>query len=310
MSVEDFESQVAAAFKEIAPAARLDPAFAYEIERVARRRNNRRLAAGAAGLTVLALAGISFALPWNRNARPDMVPPSVDRDAVHLIVTPAVVPPAGGEVALIAANPTPTQAMYGVNGTVDRWDGHTWQFYGGFASSLDFWGGSGAILPGDPNPPTRTIGLTARGGGYGPLEWLTISNLPAGWYRIGHGTMYGLLEVRPDADKPPQVRPTVPAFLVTSPTVRSGQLTDLRAHATVRGGKDAPPSTRGRVPVEKLVGSRWVTLATVATDDRPDEIVGNTGEFVVLLPALDTGVHRITRDSTAGTLSGVFWVLP
>jgi len=61
---------------------------------------------------------------------------------------------------------------------------------------------------------------------------------------------------------------------------------------------------RGNVLVEKLVGSRWVTLTAVTADDRPDKIVGSTYKFVVPLPALDTGVHRITRDSTAGTLSG------
>ena len=232
MNTEDFERQVAAAFKEIAPAPRLAPAFPYEVERAARRRRNSRFAAGAAGLAVLAVAGISFALPWNRNARPDTVPASVDRDAVHLIVTPAVVPPAGGEVALIAANPTRSDTMYGVSGTVDRWGGHTWRFYGGFTSSPASWGGSGAILPGDPNPPTRTIGLNARAGGYGPLEWHTVNDLSAGWYRIGHdtrdkagkrGVMYGLLEVRPGAEKPPQVRPTGPALLVISPPVGPGQ---------------------------------------------------------------------------------------
>jgi hypothetical protein len=309
MTVDDFERQVAAAFKDIAPVAPLDPAFPYEVERAARRRRNSRRAGGAAGLAVLALAGITFALPWNRNARPDMAPPSVDREAAHLIVTPAVLPPAGGEVALIAANPTRSDTVYGVNGTVDRWDGQVWRFYGGFTTSPTSWGGAGTITPGDPDPPHRSVGLSAPAGGYGPLEWLAVNDVSAGWYRIGHGSMYGLLEVRPDAEKPPQVRPGGPAFLVTSQTVRSGQPTDLRSVPTVRDG-GALPSMRGNVLVEKLVGSRWVALTAVTADDRPDRIVTNTDEFVVPLPALDTGVHRITRDSTAGTLSGVFWVLP
>ncbi len=310
MNVEDFERQVSAAFQRIPPAARPDPGFPRKVERAARRRQrrNRGLTAGAAGLAVLAFTGIAFTLPRNGDGNAPAAPPPVDKNMGHLIVTPSVLPPEGGEVTLIAADPTRSDTTYGVNGTVDRWDDGTWQFHGGFTSSPASWGGTGAIYPGEPNPPTRQIGLRVRDDGYGALEWLTVTGLSAGWYRIGHGTMYGLLEVRPGAAKPPEMRPTGPAFLVAARTVRPGQATDLRLDPTARGG-GVPPGMRGQVLVEKLVGSGWVALTSVTARDRPGK-TAYTSDFDVSLPALDPGVHRVTRDSTAGTVTGVFWVLP
>ena len=92
---------------------------------------------------------------------------------------------AGPGVVVVVVNPSSRPFHYGVSGTVERAEPDGWVRVGGFASSLDGWGGLGRIVS-DGRIAVRLIGLGAAAHGTGEAEYLSIGGLAAGRYRLGH----------------------------------------------------------------------------------------------------------------------------
>ena len=93
-----------------------------------------------------------------------------------------------GEKALVicVVNPTDMEFHYGVAGSLERFQDGGWMSNGGFASSLDFWGGLGRITSPAERVFVPAIGLGALARGIGQGEYLRIEGLQAGRYRLSH----------------------------------------------------------------------------------------------------------------------------
>jgi hypothetical protein len=330
-----FEQTVARALQDVPPEPPSTGHLAASVERLAlaRRRRTRVLAAVSSAVAVTALAGgvsmyngiggESSPAPAALSPVPDIgvprsaspVPSAVDRSAPYLMVSPSVLPPQGGEVALVVVNPTATDmGVFGVNGTLERWTGTAWTPSGGFVSSLDFWGGAGSLFRQGEGASAPAIGLSGPASGVGALQWVKVAGLAPGTYRLGQGGAYGVLEITEGAASAPMLRPTESVILTTTAAIPAMTARELRSTATEPRGSGVV--TRTWSPTASLqtwTGGRWQELRTLQVDDSPAEPVGNVHEFAVTLPPLPAGTYRLLREATspAGTPAAwaPFWVL-
>jgi hypothetical protein len=232
-------------------------------------------------------------------------PPPVDATRPHVVVVPSVLPPEGGQVALVVANPTAQVVGHGVGGAVEVWRSGRWQAYADFQSSLSSWRGLGTIRPEIDAWPA--IGLSAEPRAYGPLEWVQVEDLPAGSYRFSREGVAGVLEIREGAPRSSLVKPSGDSWLEVVGQPVAGRAVVVGARLQQGETSGSPPARpEGGVVLERLDGPAPGRVATL--EPRPGR--DGPGAFEVALPALDAGSYRLVRDSDAGSLEGVFLVLP
>jgi hypothetical protein len=225
----------------------------------------------------------------------------------------------GGTLAFSVHNDGGAEQMYGVSGSIERWNGERWETHRLFGSALRFWHSLGTtVVPGE-ELAVPDIGLIASPGAFGPVEWLTIPPLEPGWYRLARSTnadlpVSGRFEVVDDAvdqidfgaaDAPAlDLNPAVVtagtttfAVNVTHPSI--GTLEALIAYhaGLARGGT-----------VERWDGTTWTVAGNATFDTGPAEL-GGFDETVTVPADLTPGVYRITRSHTDGTtLTGELFV--
>jgi len=149
---------------------------------------HRHLITAAAGAAVLAATALAVQVrTGTAEARPHVAsPPAVDRGGAFV----AVDPPAartGGSLTFTVRNPASAPFRYGVDTTIDRWDGAAWHPAYRAGAALAGAGGAGQgrlVAPGE-DLAVIAIGLQADPGGSGPGEALPLRGVAPGWYRIG-----------------------------------------------------------------------------------------------------------------------------
>lgn len=335
MTTEDFEDEVRAALRELVP--QHEPVLGLG-DRVstaaarARRRRRVRLEASAAALAaIVTVGGIGWLTgslplvngPSNRGVRsvgPVPSPPPVDVRGPHIVLTPSALPPSGGDIALIVANPGSSLLNFGLTGKLDRWDGSRWMPYRTFDTAPTSWASTGSLHGLGESVAVLSIGLGAAAHGYGPAEWVRVSGLPVGYYRLSQGGASGVLEIREASAAPVPLRAPGAGFLEISgtalpgtPTILPGTPTEIRPLPIQRGASSATGlgALTGPARLERLEGREWVPIAALAVEDHPKVVIGDESEFVVRLPALELGIYRLSRHaSAAGDLYGLLWVLP
>jgi hypothetical protein len=250
-------------------------------------------------------------------ANPELVvaPPGVDSRRPHLIVSPASVPAAGGDVALILANPGAEQVSFSVTGLLDRWDGSAWVNHRQVTAGLRAEAPAGKLVSLDEDLVVPLIYIGVEPGTFSRPHWTHVEGIEPGWYRFTFGTAAGLLQVGPRGAAP--TRPTTAFAFDSEGVVRAGAEGTLNLSVMprkrLRGAFDEEELVGhylGKPRVERLDGERWKPLAegaVVSTEDSD----GIAGPFTVRLPALEAGVYRISRDtSIAGPIESLFWVAP
>jgi hypothetical protein len=263
--------------------------------------------------------------PWRGGAemsdseaqsQPDQVvtpPPEVDTGRPHLIVSPATVPVAGGDVALIMANPGTEETGYGVLGLLERWNGSTWAGYRQVMISRTSQR-TGKLHGLDEDLTIPLVFLSVGAGSFGRPGWTHVEGLAPGWYRFAFHSATGLLRVG-GPPSTPLIRPTT-AFAFSEGVVQAG--TEATLHLTVmprehlRGSFDVAEQVGGYTSeplVERMDGERWSPVATdpVRVEDT-DEVAA---PFTLSLPPLEAGVYRVSREaSVAGRIESLFWAAP
>jgi hypothetical protein len=222
----------------------------------------------------------------------------------------------GSDLAAFVINPTDQDLRYGVLGTSSRWSGRAWEPIGAWTTSLDFWGGFGSI--GQPAGAVRTIGLIAPAWGVGPGEYFSVQLPQPGWYRIGHGEVYGMFEVTEAAPVTPPLsgQSRTGALVTVSPTLfgpsggparlagtaRSPGVTTSDDHRRFNSGFDL------EVTLEGWEDGDWTTIGKIAvqTVARP---ANNLEETQIAIPALALGTYRLVwRHLDEGDVTREFWI--
>jgi hypothetical protein len=241
-------------------------------------------------------------------------PPAVDRTGRHLIVTPSVLPPGGGELALIVVNPLDTHLTYGVAGSLDRWDGNGWRPFRRFAGNPDFWGGTGRLFEAAETVAVRGVGVSAPSRGCGGALWVMVGPLDEGFYRFELADALGILQIGAGLTAPAIVRQAgSAASLALAAEVPAATAVPVQVNPIVPTLDDIEARSRalgdlvGPVSIDRLDEGRWTRVLSVQVNS--DRVVDRS--FRLELPAMPEGVYRISRLSSGlGVLHGVFWVLP
>lgn len=239
-----------------------------------------------------------------------------------------------GSLVLVAVvvNPSDRPFHYGVAGTFDRADGDGWVRAGGFASSLDFWGGFGRLVAPGENMFVPAIGLGAPAGGIGQAEYIRLGELPAGRFRLSHrespsqgdspqrsasGT-FAITETGDEliaigAARPRRDGGPVGVLLIRPPLVPpAGATVSIQVNLLGSSTPEALQALKGDL-ADDLVGRAWTgqgwgePLFAVPTVVRP--VPGfDTTETLAHLPPLDEGPYQLAYPHPRGDLTRVIWV--
>jgi hypothetical protein len=258
-------------------------------------------------------------------------PPAVDRSEAHLWLSEEVLPPEGGDLAVVIVDPTATGDTWGVAGALEVWDGAAWSSVDFAQVCMDFWGCPGEV---GGRREVALIGLAAQP--VGPLTWLRTGPLEPGWYRLvqtsNEGTAAaGQFEVRIEApSSPPSHRggahlEVEPAVLFADPALRADPASPLPPPQTSvpqvgeapRGVRITGVSVGAEVPrawqdggrrFERWDGARWVAASIEVVGGISPGIEPSDPLLLELeLPA--PGAYRILSDTEEATIEGRFWVV-
>ncbi len=266
---------------------------------------------GVVAVTLVALVALG-----QGGHRASAAPAPVRASEPHLVIVPAALPLAGGEVALIAANPSPSPRTYGISGTVDRWNGHVWKSFRTFDSGLASSGYVGSLRSSNDGS-AMSIGLDAAAHGYGPVQWVRVGSLGPGQYRFRNEAGAGVLTISAAAAPAPSARPGGAAVLQGPDVVAAstaGTTTWAPAIVNDQGlnhvRRDLGRLT-GPVHLTRLVGRTWLDEATVPLAKLPAAPASPPLAFALHLPSLPAGPNHLDVATSRGPhLQAVFWALP
>lgn len=335
--VEELAARVGVALHDLVPDRAVAPGLVDRVQQeVARRRRHRRDLAAVGSLLVCVVAvvvgvntlreprftttvgsvGTPSAPSGPASAPVDGARPEdgIDRTKPYFALAPAEVPPEGGTVGLLLADPTGKGALTGLSGRFERWDGSRWTPYRQYVAVPARWGSVGSLYPLDRPGGARSIGITAPASGYsGPL-WVRLSPLQPGRYRFvadgGNGGPAGILVVRRGADGAADPGLPAPRFLLLAPVVAGErvELTLSRGQQQNLTGDAKQVTWSSRLQLERWASGTWSAAGSIDLDQRQlERLTGSLGRLdqpvTVQAPALRAGTYRVTLDEKVSTLS-------
>ncbi|MEZ5244830.1 MAG: hypothetical protein R2707_07025 [Acidimicrobiales bacterium] len=213
---------------------------------------------------------------------------------------------------VFAVTGPPTDLPYTVMTFVDRWDGEGWvgeSFLNSCLDSGDCWGEFGD----DADRGSPRIGLNIDSTGVGPAEYVRLSGLDEGWYRLrkdmdiadgvasGEEVATAVFEV---SDAVSAVAAPAPELgtdrLIVTPVVTGTGGSRMNATVTVSSAVVTPT-----LALYRYEAGAWrfvVDFTTFTAGAR----AGNTVDLRA--PALPPGAYRLSSSSTRDTVVGRFWV--
>jgi hypothetical protein len=199
MMIEDVETQLGSALRDLVPEPRPRAGLAELVETAARRNRRNRWSGAAAALGVLLVAGglsvhglADRPAPSGRTVAtrqdPDgpltPAPPAISTKQPHLALSPTTLPRSGGLITLTVVNPTDTDVTYGIIGNLFRWNGSAWMPYRKL-----FMGSTKPTAVAVLYPLTTNLAVAASGQGIMPRHSgnptkMQLPALPSGYYRL------------------------------------------------------------------------------------------------------------------------------
>jgi hypothetical protein len=263
--------------------------------------------------------GAEAPVPDTGVAAPDPGAPPFEPEAPVWLWLSATRAPEGAELVAVLVNRSGDDVLFGVDASIERWDGSTWQEVGRLAMCLDHWFCTAPVArPGDPFG-VEDIGMSAEPGGTATAERFTTAGLAPGWYRVSQ-TMHdgvvatGVFEVAADAPVPPPLIPIdAPAISVRPVLVPpAGTVAELSPLVPPVGGG----SSRGAVEqaiagldevarIERWDGAGWSSVVEVPLGPSEWDTIARS----LAIPALGEGAYRLVRTGPAGDHTGGFWVV-
>ncbi len=293
---------------------------------IARRRQNMTVAAMA--ITAIVAIVTVVVGPWRGGREMSDIegqagsesvaaPPGVDGRGPHLIVSPASLPVAGGEVALILANPGDTQVSWSVTGMLERWSGSGWANHRQVTAGLNAEGPTGKLVSLEEDLVVPMIYIGVEPGRFSQPHWTRIEGIDPGWYRFTFGPASGLFQVGPASFA--AARPVTAFAFDGEGVVRSGSEATLHLRVMPRkrlAGSFDPAEQVGDYTsaalVERLDTAQGPEeVSTVSTVSTRTEGADEPLSFALHLPALEPGVYRVSREtSVAGRVESLLWAAP
>jgi hypothetical protein len=243
-------------------------------------------------------------------------PPKTSSSPVSLWLSSDRVPPRPAELVAVLVNRGTRNVVFGVNATVDRWDGDGWTPAGEIVMCMDDWHCTARIERPGASGAIPAIGLAPRPGGSGPIERFTTGGLGVGWYRISQVANEGVVasavfEVANDAPAPSPLVPVDQPNISISPALVSPAGGSVVLYPLI----PAPSGSQSREDIESAIAGlsetarierwtgTWEGVAVVKLNADADEFGRSAG-----LPPLSPGHYRLVREGPGMDHVGDFWI--
>lgn len=287
-----------------------------------RRRTARPLVVLAVVLAAALLAVVVLALQRiSSPSDPSAPPPAEPAAEISHWIGPDRVPPGDHTVAVVLVNRGGVDRTFGVETTVERWDGHAWRPFGRTNLCQDHWRCVATVdTTGGPDG-AEGIGVGAPAHGVGSAELLGTAGLDPGWYRVVRTThegvvARGVLEVVDGAPAPAPHTPRDLPWLAVQPAVvppDGGRVTlvpYVPAHdgvLTAEMVEDAVAGLGASARVDRWSEAGWVEGVTEIALVPEEHDSGTSTTFAETGP-LEPGTYRVVRRGDGRALEGLFWV--